>query len=158
MGPVIQGRALSVAEERNIDSQMQETQDTIDGVEIAHGVDRIALDKKKLREKLAYLRRVKETRGIRRVEGRERAAVEAEEKVLRLDLQKGMPTWKIYSRTKRQDGPTYVKLVDWILKSEQDPRRRRNIQRWRSLRRMLEPENVRFASVIFLFPGAEEGF
>lgn len=148
--------SLSLNEEQSLDRQIGDLEKQVEGTEIRQGLNHQAPNKANVQKKIAHLRRIRETRSVRKAVGREREQIEMEIQQLKSELQKGMPTFKEYSFTRKKDGPLYNELVQWIVKSEKDPERVRKVNRWKYLRRRLDPTNPRIASTTLLFPGTSD--
>lgn len=148
--------SISHSEETSIDRQIEDLEKQVDGAEIRQGLNYQAPNRANVQKKIAELRRIRETRSVRKAVGREREQIEMEIGDLKEELQKGMPTFKEYSFTRKKDGPFYNALVQWIAKSESDPVRVGRIKRWKYLRRRLDPENPRIASTTLLFPSTSK--
>jgi len=144
--------SLSHGEEQALDRQIGDLQKQVDSVEIDQGLNHQAPNRVNTQRRIQELRRIRETRSVREAVGREREQVEREIKSLTEELQKGMPNWKEYAFTRKKDGPVYNQLKQWIIKSETDPVRRQRIQRWKHLKRRLDPKDPYIASTTRLFP------
>ena len=143
---------LSYGEEHSLDRQIGDLQNQIDGKEIDQGLNHQAPNRASVQKRIDQLQRIRETRSVHQVVGRERDQVEMQIKSLTAELQKGMPTWREYAFTRKKDGPVYNQLKQWIIKSEQDPVRKQKIARWKYLRRCIDPSDPYIASTTRLFP------
>ena len=143
---------LSHSEEQSLDRTIGDLNKQIDKTEISQGLNHAAPNKENVQKRIAELRRIRETRSVRKAVGREREQVEMEIKKLTEELQKGMPTWKEYSFTRKKDGPVYNQLKQWIIGSETNPLRKQRIARWKYLKRRLDPTDPYIASTTRLFP------
>jgi len=146
------GRPLSHGEEKSIDRQLEDLEKQIEETEIVQGLSHQAHDKGAVQRRISELRRIRETRSVRRAVGREREAIEREVQSLTATLQEGMPSWTEYVGLRRRDGMRYIKLKNWILQTEQDQNRQRMILRWKYLRRRLDPDDPHAADMMNLFP------
>lgn len=145
------GRTLSYGEEKDLDKRIQDVRDSLGGKEVMQGVNMNAPNVQLARKKLQQLEAIKTSQGVGELSDKEKTKIEEEEKLLREDLQKGMPSWDEYERSRPKDGPRHHRLVDWIVRSDADPVRQQKIRRWKTLRRYLDPHNSRAAHTENLF-------
>jgi len=145
-------QSLSHGEEQSLERQIVDLEKQADGAEIQQGLNYQAPNKVNVQKRIAELRRIRETRSVRKAVGPERDSVEMELNKLMAELQVGMPTWKEYSHTRKKDGSVYNTVKQWIIRSQADPARTQKIIRWKYLRRRLDPENPYIASTMKLFP------
>ena len=143
---------LSYGEERSLDRQINDLENQSEGSEIVQGLSHQVRDKQLVQKRIAELKRIRETRCVRRAVGREADEITREVEALTTKLQKGMPSWETYAFTRRREGMRYIRLRDWIIKSEMDQTRRNMIIRWKYLKRRLDPDDPHAASIINLFP------
>jgi len=143
---------LSLGEEQSLDRQIGDLEKQVDGKEIAQGLKHEAPNRANTQKRIAELRRIRETRSVRKAVGPERDSVEMELNKLTTELQVGMPTWKEYAFTRKKDGPVYNQLKQWIIRAETNPERRQRIVRWKYLRRRLDPSDPYISSTTRLFP------
>ncbi len=144
--------SLSLAEENSFDRQIEDLEKQVSGAEIQQGLNHQAPNRANVQKRIEELRRIRETRSVRAAVGREREEVEMEIQSIKDELQKGMPTFKEYSFTRKKDGPFYNALKQWIVRSEQNPVRRQQIARWKYLKRRIDPTDPYIANTTNLFP------
>lgn len=145
------GRTLSYGEQVDLERRIQDTKDSLNGKELMQGVNVNAPNFKLARKKLEQLESILSSQGVGEVSGPEREKIEKEERLLREDLQKDMPSWETYVGSRPKDGPRHDKIVTWINQSNSDPVRQQKIRRWKSLRRYLDPHNPKASHVNNLF-------
>jgi hypothetical protein len=153
---VIKPQYLSLKEEDVLRKRLSMLKDIKDGKEIVQGVTYESKDPKKLDDDIAAIEHELSLRSVRPAVGNERQEVLREIRIVEEDLRKGMPSWEQYANTKRRDGMPYIKIVNWIKKSETDPVRKAKIKRWKFLRRRLDPKDPFIADTMHLFEGTKE--
>ncbi len=154
MEPIKLGSAkvLSGNEEKAINQRIDQLKEIVNEKEIVQGVNFEAQDVKPIEKQIADLEKIKREQGVPALSAKEKDRVFNEERMLREDLQKDMPTWDEYVGLTPKSGARYSTLVRKIYNWERDPVRRQKVQRWKMLRRMMEPEDPQFASTMYLFP------
>lgn len=150
MNPV--GRKLSYGEQKNLEAKIQELEDAQGGKELVQGVNMSSPNIQKNRREIQRLRSILATRGVGEVSAKEKSDAEKEEAILREKLQKGMPSWDRYQQSRPKDGPRHDKIVNWIVEADADVNRRQMIDRWKTLRRIINPHDPKAAHVNNLFP------
>lgn len=148
-------KILTHKEEQNIDKEIKNLEDIRDEVEVTQGVNFEARNKGLIESKIRDLRAVKSNHAIPRLSDKERTQAEQECKILEADLQRDMPTWQVYAGSTPRDGARHTALVTKIYNWEHDPVRRQKVMRWKRLRRMIDPENPKSDSTMYLFPDPE---
>lgn len=146
------GRTLSYGEQKALEFRIQDLKDAQGGKELAQGVNMTSPNAAKNRAELKRLEGILSSQGVGKISDKELAEVEKEEKILREDLQKGMPTWDRFAQSRPKDGPRHDKLVEWISISDADPIRSQKVRRWKNLRRHINPYDPKFSHVNKLFP------
>lgn len=146
------GRTLSYGEEVDLKRRIQDHKDSLGGKELMQGVNLSAPNVANAKKEIKKLETILNSQGIGEISDKERAEIEKEERLLREDLQKGMPSWDTYQGSRPQHGPRHDKLVDWIVRTNADPVRQQKIRRWKTLRRHLDPHNPKASHVMYLFP------
>ena len=145
-------KTLSSNEERGINDRIKQLEEIKNEGEIVQGVNYESKDPKAIEAKIAELEKIKREQGAPPLSLKERDRVTHEIKMLTEDLQKDMPTWDDYVGLTPKSGSKYSSLVRKIYNWERDPVRRQKVQRWKMLRRALEPEDPTFSSTMHLFP------
>jgi hypothetical protein len=148
----ISRKPLMAAEEAVIRKKIRDLEDILNEAEIVQGVNHKASNKQAIQAEKQRLEHILLTRSVQEATGNDRLAIEREVKALQEDLQKGMPSWNEFMNTTRKHGMNYVKLRNWILKCESDPERRRKIERWKYLKRRLDPTDPDASNTMQLFP------
>lgn len=143
---------LSANAEKAIEQKIEQLKELRDEKEIVQGVNFEAKDPKAIERKIAELEKVKREQGVPQISSKERDRAVAEIKLLQDDLRQDMPTWDEYVGLTPKAGARYTSLVQKIVKWEQDPIRKQKVQRWKTLRRILEPDNPMASSMTYLFP------
>jgi hypothetical protein len=148
----VTGKTLTYGAQKDLERRIDDLKDALGGKEVVQGVNvtspNIALAKKRINQLEGLL----SSQGVGKISDKEREDAEKECKLLETDLRKGMPTWDQYVGSRPKDGPRHDKMVDWITQTNADPLRQQKIQRWKSLRRHLYPENPKASHVMYLFP------
>lgn len=145
-------KVLTPQEERSIDQNIASLTELKDEKEIVQGVNYEAKDVESIDRRIKELQRLKQMHGVPIISPKERERVQKELTLLEDDLRKDMPSWEVYVGLTPKDGARYTSLVRKIVKWESDPVRRQKVQRWKTLRRLLEPEDPTASSTMYLFP------
>lgn len=145
-------KVLSSQEEKNIDQRIDSLKEIREGKEVVQGLNYEIKDTAAIDQRIAELERVKSMHGAPEISPKERDRAVAELKLLEEDLRKDMPTWDEYVSLTPKSGSRYTRLVQKIFKWETNPVRRQKIQRWKTLRRLLDREDPTAASTVHLFP------
>lgn len=145
-------KVLTAQEEKNLDSQIESLKNFRDEKEIMQGVTFEASDPEVLDAQIKELERIKRSHGVTPLTAVDRTRALNELKMLEEDLRKDMPTWDEYVSLTPKHGARYTALVRKIVRWEQDAIRRQKIQRWKQLRRLVEPDDPLAASTMYLFP------
>lgn len=146
------GRTLSYGEQKNLEAKIQEIEDALGSKELVQGVNMNTPNRQKNVQELKRLKGILASQGVSQVSDKEKKDYEKEEELLRQDLQKGMPSWDKYQGSRPKDGPRHDKVVDWVVRSNEDIVRQQKIRRWKTLRRHIDPSNPKAAHVMHLFP------
>lgn len=146
------GKTLSYGEQKALVDKIQDLKDASGGKELVQGVNMSSPNVQKNRQELRRLEGILSSQGIFEISAKERTAIEAEEKLLREDLQKGMPSWDRYVASRPKDGPRHDKMVSWITQTDGDPIRSQKVRRWKTLRRYLFPLDPKASHTMHLFP------
>ncbi len=146
------GRTLSFGEQKALEARIQDLKDAQGGKELVQGVTMTSPNAAKNRAEIKRLEGILASQGVGKVSDKELADLEKEEKILRAELQKGMPTWDRFAQSRPKDGPRHDKMVEWIVTSDADPMRSQMIRRWKNLRRHMNPHDPKFSHVNKLFP------
>lgn len=150
--PLQSSKILSPGEEKAIDKKINELKDIRDGVELMQGVNYETKDKAGVIKEIGKLESERSSHSLLELSDTDRIRALKELKVLQDDLQKGMPTWDQYVSLTPKHGPRYTALVRQIVLWESDPIRRQKVQRWKTLRRLVDPQDEQAANVMYLFP------
>lgn len=148
-------KTLSFNEEKDINSKIEYLEDVKDGVEIQQGVKPEVKDTKMLEAKLKHLKVIKEKYGVTRVEGRER--IQAEKEVQKLeDRMKTFwggrfPTFKEHWIKPKDGGIGYIRYVEQIRKNNASPEYNGLVTRWKTLKRMINPEDPHASNTLQLY-------
>lgn len=145
-------KILSANEEKAINEKIGQLREIQNEKEVVQGVNFESSDPKAIDAKIAELEKIKREQGVPALSGKEKDRVVSELAMLEQDLQKDMPTWDEYVGLTPKAGPRYTSLVRKIYNWEKDPVRRQKIQRWKTLRRVLTPDDPTAASTMYLFP------
>ena len=146
-------RPLSLSEENALDEKIRTLMDERDGVEVVQGLTHIAKRSKEvINRDISHLMQVKKMRGVVRAEGKEREEITKEIKSIEERVQVDMPNLNTFQNTGRKHGTAYLKLKRWCDIKNSDEKFKRLVERWKSLRRRLEPEDTDIANVMYLFP------
>lgn len=148
-------KILTHKEEQNIDKEIRTLEDIRDEVEVTQGVNFEARNKGLIEAKIRELQAAKSMHSVPRLSDKDRSHAEQECKVLEADLQRDMPSWQIYASSTPKDGARHTALVTKIYNWEHSPVRRQKVMRWKKLRRMIDPENPKADSTMYLFPDPE---
>jgi hypothetical protein len=146
------GKTLSYGEEKALRERIQDLKDAQGGKELVQGVNMSSPNLARNRAELQRLQNILNSQGVSQLSKKELDEAEKEEKVLRDDLQKGMPSWDRYVQSRPKDGPRHDKIVEWIVDSDADPIRQQKVKRWKSLRRHINPNDPKFSHTNRLFP------
>lgn len=149
--PMQNAKILSIGEEKAIDKAVNDLKDIRDEVEIAQGVNFEAKNKGDINKKIADLERIKRNHSVPQLSDGERQKALTELRDLEVDLRRDMPTWRNYERSRPQDGAAHHAMVRLIVKWEGDALRRAKVQRWKTLRRLTNPDDPQASNVMYLF-------
>lgn len=145
-------KVLTAQEEKNIDQRIEALKNVRDEKEVIQGVNFESPDQAAVEQQIAELEKIKQTHGVPQLSAVERQRAVKEIELLEADLRKDMPTWDEYVGLTPKHGARYTKLVRKIVEWEKNPIRRQKVQRWKTLRRLIEPEDPLAASTMYLFP------
>lgn len=145
-------KIISHAEEKALDKQLEGLKDIRDEKELMQGVSYEARDRGAVEAKIKELEQIKATHGAPELSAVERDRAFKELKGLEDDLHQGMPTWDEYISLTPKHGARYTALVKKIVQWEGDAVRRQKIARWRTLRRVLDPNDDQADAMLYLFP------
>lgn len=149
------GKTLSYGEQKALESKIQELKDAKGGKEVVQGVNIGAPNVQVLDRQVKRLEAVLSSQGVGEISDKEREKYVLEEKALKEDLRKGMPTWTQYANSRPKDGPRHDRIVEWIGRSNKDPVRQQKIRRWKTLARHLNPFDPKASHTNRLFPDAD---
>ncbi len=142
----------SFQEEKAINEQIDQLKEIADERELEQGIRLENRNPKAIDAKIAELEKLKRAHGVPQLSPVERSRALKEVEMLTEDLQKDMPTWDEYVSLTPKHGARYTALVRKIVSWENDPVRRQKVQRWKTLRRLIEPNDPMAASTMYLFP------
>lgn len=154
MSQQLPSKTLTHQEEQSLRQRAKELEDVRDGVEVTQGVNYEVKDKASIQKEIRRINDTLSAQSIAEIDmtPAEKIRIEEEEKILRADLQKDMPTWKEYVSLTPRDGSRFTMLVNKIVGWNKDRVRSSKIQRWKTLRRLLDRENPKADSTVHLFP------
>jgi len=145
-------KILSPHEEKAIAENIEHLKEVRDEKEIVQGVTLENRDPAEIDRKIAELERIKRAHSAPILSPKERERAIREMDMLTDDLRRDMPTWDEYVGLTPKHGARYTSLVRKIVQWEADPVRRQKVERWKTLRRLIEPEDPQYSNTTYLFP------
>ena len=148
-------KILTPAEEKELDKTIGDLKDIRDNKELAQGINFEVKDKASLDKKISNLEKIRQENSLPRLDKSDIEKVQREFDLLQSDLRRGMPTWSEYEGMRPHHGARFAALVKQIVKWEEDPIRRQKIARWKTLRRLLNPDDADAGNTMYLFPQSD---
>ena len=151
------GRVLGYAEQKALKEKAEYLESVLDRSEIKQGVNFDVKDEQLVKANLARTKQILSTQGATQVSGSERTKLEREIREIQDRLRAGwegvpaIPTWDQY-QVHPKDGIRYANMRDTIVRWEQNALRKRLVRRWKSLKRMLYPDDPSASNTMHLFP------
>lgn len=152
------GRTLNYGEEQSIKERIQDIDDALLGREhpSAQGVNFSSPNAGLARRKKQELESILKSQGVRDISAKEHDEMEKECRMIEEKIQTfpnhKMPTWDQYIGSNPKGGFRHDKLVEWCGWFNSNPQIRQLVQRWKSLKRHLEPHDPRASHMNRLFP------
>lgn len=148
-------RVLSWKEEDFLNQRAKDLEHSLHSKELQQGVNFEHRDKALLEKKLSELKSIKNRYGATRLDGQDRVKAEMELKRLETAIAQKwggrVPTYQEYWVTPKLGGIRYMTLVNKIAKLNADPEYSAYVQRWKYVRRRMEPEDRLIDSTLHLF-------
>lgn len=154
MAPRLSNRVLSYAEDKYLAEKEKQMEQDLSRKEISQGVNWEPRDEKLLTKKLADVKAIRSKFATERLEGKDRARAEKEISLIEQAIAKKwggrIPSHTEYWMRPKEGGIRYLNLVDSIVRNNSDREYAGLIQRWKFLRRSLEPNDRRIDNTMHL--------